>query len=375
MYIRFFNGFTIKIIGSPGKKILTSMFLEYYDAKILQHLQESETPNLYIFLGSKKSKGSLESLDSNVPVLISILSKKDYEFVTEFCKTHNLRLYIAPLKKIISMYKYLNFPFFDYIHLSLASCASKLSKETFLNPKEEKGETISRRNSPLLSLVDPILNIEGTEKKLDIESIKDGKDSFDESLELIGVSPEKSFHIRSYTKDTTEFVWEPGTYEVGNRLLMEWLRNNKSKPVYTIIDIDEIPSDFSEIKDYLLPFTTLGIKQKGFLIVNSEEVNSDQNEESIPYDYHVYTTLMELWNNKHYIPKRKSLLEPIPGYTERIVSEAIVNFDPNFEESIAKPPIFIIDFYDSIKNFISKISNCIVLYVGKEENYKNIIKE
>jgi hypothetical protein len=371
MYIRFFNGFTIKIIGSPGKKLLTSMFLEYYDAKILHDLSEVETPNLYIFLGSRTPKDTEESsklLDpenSNVPVLISILSKKDYEFVTIFCKKNNLRLYIAPLKKIISMYKYLNFPFFDYIHLSLAACASKLSKENFLTPSKQK--------VPLMSLINPIVKDIN-----DTEGNKDVGDSLNESLELIGVSPEKSFHIRSYTKDSVEFVWEPGTYDLGNRLLMEWLRNNKNKPVYTIIDIDGIPSGFSEIKDYLLPFTTLGIKQKGFLIINSEEVNNDQNEESepsVPFDYHVYTKLMELWNNKHYIPKRKALLDPIPGYMETIVSDTIINFDPNFEESIVKPPIFIIDFSDSIKNFISKISNCIVLYIGKEENYKNIIKE
>jgi hypothetical protein len=368
MYIQLFNGYTIKIIGSPGKKILTSMFLEYYDAKILQVLRESETPNLYIFLGSRGIEDSKdlelcsESLDSKVPVLISILSKKDYEFVTEFCKTHNLRLYIAPLKKIISMYKYLNFPFFDYIHLSLAASASKLSKE-------EKVPLITEQKAPFMSLIDPIINIKNT---FSIESNKDVRDSFNESIELIGVSPEKSFHIRSHTNESVEFVWEPGTYEVGNRLLMEWLRNNKSKDVYTIIDIDEIPSNVSEIKDYLLPFTTLGIKQKGFLIVNSD---MSDNQESVPFDYHVYTTLMELWNNKHYIPKRKDLLEPIPGYTETIVSGTIVsNFDPKFEESILKPPIFIIDFYDSIKNFIYKISNCIVLYIGKEENYKNIIK-
>ena len=361
MYIRYINGFTIKIVGNPGKKLLTSMILEYYDAKILHQLSESETPQLCIFLGSRNSSESLESNDSKSPVLISILSKKDYEFVTTFCKTHSLRLYIAPLKKIISMYKYLNFPFYDYIHLSLAASASKLSKM----------DTISTSEPQTMVIVDPI-----QESSTTLEETLNVQETLNVSLELIGVSPEKSFHIRSYTKDSIEFIWEPGTYEVGNRLCMEWLRNNKSKPVYTIIDIDEIPyKSLSEdsrenLKDYLLPFTTLGIKQKGFLIVNSD---SESSEDSVPFDYHIYTTLMELWNTKHYIPKRKALLDSVPGYTNTFTHDII--FDPKFEESIAKPPIFIIDFYDSIKNFISKISDCIVLYIGKEENYKNLTRE
>jgi hypothetical protein len=266
------------------------------------------------------------------------------------------------------MYKYLNFPFYDYIHLSLAASASKLSKM----------DTISTSEPQKMVIVDPIQSCESSNscETTTLEETLNVQETLNVSLELIGVSPEKSFHIRSYTKDSIEFIWEPGTYEVGNRLCMEWLRNNKSKPVYTIIDIDEIPYKSSNedshenIKDYLLPFTTLGIKQKGFLIVNSD---SESSEDSVPFDYHIYTTLMELWNTKHYIPKRKALLDSVPGYTNTVTHDII--FDPKFEESIVKPAIFIIDFKDSIKNFIYKLSDCIVLYIGKEENYKNLARE
>lgn len=336
MLIKLFDDFVIKIIGSPGKKLLTSMFLEYYDAKVLEEVKNL-TPSLVIFIG-KDVKNEVQNY-KNVPFLISILSKKDYEFISNFCKENNLRMYIAPAKKIFSYYKYLNLPIFDYIHLSLAISASALRSKRDLNLNQEQVT---------------IVNVE---------------------KELLSVDPHKPFHIRSsqIKKDSVniDLVWEPGTKSIGNKLLMEWIRNskiNEDVDFYTIIDIDEI-YETQDMKEYLLPFTTLGIYQKGILIVNTENLESEDN--LIPFDYHIYTNIMELWNNKHYIPKRLSSLESV----NEVFSSKNTNFNPQYELSIKKPPIFILDNFDSIYDFVYKLSkNSMILYIGKEDNYKKLTK-
>jgi hypothetical protein len=347
MFIKFFDNFIIKVIGKPGKKLLMSMFLEYYDAKILEDIKEL-TPSLVIFLG--KDQTSIVNY-KNSPFLIGILSKKDYDFISSFCKDNNLRLYIAPTKKIFSYYKHLKLPLFDYIHLSLAASVSSLSKE--------------------------ILDKDSTDSFLSVVNI---------NKELVSIDVHKPFHIRSKQikkeddkglQYTIDIFWEPGKNMLGNKLLMEWLRNEKisnttnSLDVYTIIDIDQI-YETNDMKDYLLPFTTLGIYQKGILIVNSELEDSDL-EDSTPFDYHVYTNIMEIWNSKHYIPKRLSLLETQTLTNELSGSKVPNLFNPDFELSSKKPPIFILDTFESIYNFISKIhKNSIILYIGNEENYKII---
>jgi hypothetical protein len=371
--IQLYNSFHIKVIGTPGKKLLTSMFLEYYDAKILSQSMSTDSVdspdsakdsvNLCIFLGKdyetvKKYK--------NTPFLIGILSKKDYSFITEFCKENNLRLYIAPTKKIFTYYKHLNFPMFDYIHLSLALSASALSKKL---PRS-------------------------------LESLDLGEDSEEKSLSIVNVehefvqtNPDKTFHIRSDQNPAWKhltFVWEPGTKVIGNKIMMEWIRNtiyesegsdgSKDLHIHTIIDIDEI-YETSDMKEYLLPFTILGIHQKSILIVNTEPSGSQDSESdfSEPFDYHVYTNIMELWNNKHYIPKRLSLLESTAlEFDTNSVKDSGSQKDPKvfeLERSIKNPPIFILDNFESIYNFVSKLTKkSIILYIGKEENFKNFVK-
>jgi hypothetical protein len=353
--------------------------LEYYDAKILERSKDlpqnedqkdpsdspdssdpSDPSDLCIFLGKdyetvKKYK--------NTPFLIGILSKKDYNFITEFCKTHNLRLYIAPTKKIFSYYKHLNFPMFDYIHLSLALSASALSKESS-EPSGSKEKSFSSS----------IVNVD---------------------LESVTLNPDKHFHIRSDQNPAWKhltFVWEPGTKIIGNKIMMEWIRNtiyesegshgSKDLHIHTIIDIDEI-YETSDMKEYLLPFTILGIHQKSILIVNTEDSGSksqdpESSEGSEPFDYHIYTNIMELWNNKHYIPKRLRLLESTTlEFDTNSVKDPESQKDPKvfeLERSIQNPPIFILDNFESIYNFISKLTKkSIILYIGKQENFKKFI--
>lgn len=400
MLIKLFDNFVIKIIGNPGKKLLTSMFLEYYDAKVLEELKNTEAfkPSLVIFIG-KDVKNEIQKYD-NVPFLIAILSKKDYDYVSSFCKEHNLRIYISPTKKIFSYYKHLNLPIFEYIHLSLAVSASALrrkihsSDELLSSAKEDLSSAVVSAKESLSSVV----NID---------------------KELLSIDPHKPFHIRSsqIKKDsfTINFVWEPGTTLLGNKMIMEWIRNQTlgtqsrtgglwvdtesgapevpralfpegpSLDFFTIIDIDEI-YETKDMKEYLLPFTTLGIYQKGILIVNSDlefEESQDnkvvlesKSEDFEPFDYHIYTNMMELWNNKHFIPKRLSLLENMGesfGMKDKD-SGLKSSFDPQYELSIKKPPIFILDNFESICNFVSKIcKNSMILYIGKEKNYKKMI--
>jgi hypothetical protein len=378
--IQLYDSFHIKVIGSPGKKLLTSMFLEYYDAKILEITNNSEdSVDLCIFLGSVKDHNPYETVKKykTTPFLIGILSKKDYNFITEFCKENNLRLYIAPTKKIFTYYKYLNFPMFDYIHLSLALSTSALSKQKILTDSVQTGN-----QSLLEEFKTSIVNVD---------------------YELLQRSPirdetSKPFHIRSFQNPELKhltFVWEPGTKMVGNKIMMEWIRDNilktfnyessenskdsegsKELQIHTIIDIDEI-YETSDMKEYLLPFTILGIHQKSILIVNTEFEDSSseesESEDFKPFDYHIYTNIMELWNNKHYIPKKLSLLES----TILTLDSSDLKIDSKIFEldrSIKNPPIFILDNFDSIYNYISKINKkSIILYIGKEENFKKFV--
>jgi hypothetical protein len=350
MLIKLFDNFVIKIIGNPGKKLLTSMFLEYYDAKVLEELKNTEVfkPSLVIFIG-KDVKNEIQKYN-DVPFLIAILSKKDYDHVSTFCKEHNLRMYISPTKKIFSYYKHLKLPIFEYIHLSLAVSASALRRKIHSSAVVSDKESLSS-----------VVNID---------------------KELLSIDPHKPFHIRSsqIKKDsfTINFVWEPGTTLLGNRMIMEWVRNQTlvsegpSLDFFTIIDIDEI-YETKDMKEYLLPFTTLGIYQKGILIINSDPLDPE-SEASEPFDYHIYTNMMELWNNKHFIPKRLSLLENMDESFGMKDKDLKSPFDPQYELSIKKPPIFILDNFESICNFVSKIcKNSMILYIGKEENYKKMI--
>ena len=84
---------------------------------------------------------------------------------------------------------------------------------------------------------------------------------------------------------------------------------------------------------------------------------------------------MGFWNNIHYIPKRKQLLQP--DILTQKLSHAKPGFDfkPSFEESIKKPPIFIIDSISESLKFCHKqnASNKIILFFGNWENFEKII--
>ena len=378
------NGFKIEIIGKPGSKLLTEMFKEYYDAKSFasKSLKDIDVPNLCIFLGcgtsidplgfsslgcgTSRERSSLgtsvpeaklfeaklceTSIDplgfsslgtsvpeakllTSVPYLIGILKKSDYEFITNFCKTHNLKLYVANTKKIYNAYSFLNFTIYDYINLALAMTASSISKTS--KSSEE---------------------------------------------EFLSISPEKYFHLRYHKNDNIHFYYEPGHNLEGVKLTMEWAASQKfeNMNIHTIFDIDEIPStsknsiDSENFTEYLLPFTILGNRQKSFLIVNSEDLEKSSKSSEPPFDYHIYSKLMEIWNNPSYIPKRKLLAEVKDHAYDKLRSES-----KDFTFSSKSLPIFILDDFESIKNSLRnfKVSEVLILYIGKKENFQKIIAD
>lgn len=334
------NGNTVKIIGKPGFKLLTEMLVEYNDGIVSKDLTSIHS-DYTIFLG-----GTKELMETDIPknaILISILSKEDYEFITSFCQKNKLPLLVASPKKVASSYSYLKLPIYNYINIAISLLITVLIKNRI--------ELVS--NSPIL------INV---------------------SQELLCISPEKFFHLRWYPKNNLSFLYESGTNLKGLCLTMEWIRSRifeESEPVqiHTIIDIDEIPKFQDSIlnpKDYLLYLTTLAQYQSSFLIINTELESLPESENSEPFDYTIYTSIMEVWNNAHFIPKRKQLSEPLKEY-EALRSSDSVSLD--FSKSIKKPPIFILDNFDSIKQFIFDIqSKAYILYIGKRQNYIKIIE-
>jgi hypothetical protein len=332
------NGNIIKIIGKPGSKLLTEMLIEYNDGKPQKDLASIQV-DYTIFLGGIK-----EIMQTDIPktaILISILSKEDYEFIQTFCRQNNLPLLVASPKKVFTSYEYLKLPIYNYINIAISLLINVLIK----NHLDLKGD------SPIL------INV---------------------SQELLFISPEKFFHLRCYPKNNLSFLYEPGTNLKGLCLTMEWIRSRiledlEPVQIHTVIDIDEIPKIQDSIldpKDYLLHLTTLAQYQNSFLIVNTEF--ESESEDSVPFDYTIYTSIMEVWNNSHFIPKRKQLSEPLKEY-EFFRSKDLLPLD--FLNSIKKPPIFILDNFDSIKQFISDIhSKAYILYIGKRENYLKIIE-
>jgi hypothetical protein len=164
---------------------------------------------------------------------------------------------------------------------------------------------------------------------------------------------------------------------------MEWIRSFNCD-VYTIFDIDYPDLENKSLVDFLIPFTTLGNLQKGFLIVNSdlEEFYSSESPESFDlekqsfsespsesFDFSLYNTLMQIWNGKEYIPRRKKLAEPLPEFQNlRDIEEQSISIEWNSK------PIFIIDSYNSVLNWIKDLelrseilSNSIFVYVGKRK--------
>jgi hypothetical protein len=174
---------------------------------------------------------------------------------------------------------------------------------------------------------------------------------------------------------------------------MEWVASKKfeNMDIHTIFDIDEIPlttknsMETSNFIDYLLPFTILGNRQKSFLIVNSEfceeSEESEESEDSSkpPFDYYIYSKLMEIWNNPSYIPKRKLLAEVKDHAYDKLRSDT-----KDFRFTLKSLPIFILDDFESIKNSlksfktkdeVSEVSEVLILYIGKKENFQKIIAD
>jgi hypothetical protein len=369
------NGYKIEIIGSESN-LLKTMFLDFFDGREIDGFDE--IANLFIFLGlgsrSRSRSRSAELIFSDIDLklvkhkelnlpnpdfLVAVLSKKDFEFVKSFCVKNKLKMYIASPKKVYQSYSFLKFTIYEYICIALGMSAKALAKNSLKNlPKNS------------LNSSNMIVNIDD---------------------QLLSAAPEKNFNLRYTHINNFHFLYEPGTNSKDIRLSMEWMQQqiiDKTKTskveVHTIIDLDSIPSDTESVKDYLIFLTILGIYQKSFFIVNSSDVSLDSSEESeeFRFDYNIYTSMMELWNSKAYIPQRKMLANvPEPGY-ESLRSESFIkdlkalNDSIDFELSIRKPPIFILDSLDSIKESLNSLKDSkefLILYIGKKENFEKII--
>jgi hypothetical protein len=334
--------FIIQIIGKPGAKLLMEMLQEFnVDSEVKDvgsdpksdPKSDSLTPDLVIFLGSPKTPFEVPK----APILIGILSEEDYQFIQDFCQKHKVPLLVASPKKVATSYSHLKLPSYHYINLALSLSISSYIKYKHLFTEFKPG-------------IPTIINID---------------------KEWLSVSPDKFFQLRWFPKNNLSFIYEPGSNSLGIKLTIEWLQQriiDTEQPfqIHTIIDIDTIPDD-QEIKEYLLPLTTLAQFQNSFLIVNTNNTEPD------PFDFEIYSNLMEIWNNPHFIPRRKYLAEPLKEF--EIFSK--IKFPPDlldFNLSIRKPPIFILDSLESIQESLFRIdSKSYIIYIGKKENYLKII--
>lgn len=351
--IKFPNGFIVKCIGGYGKSSICDLLIHYYDCI---EIEDDVKPNLIIVLTEKGYKNktleeNLKEVSSKEPKVKETLFKEPKVKETLFLlgpqtkeelenlKLYNVPLYTVAMNEVYKMYKHLNFPIYDYINLGLVLGAYKLqTKLEEFRPKLE------------------------TEKDITLLNLKNS---------YISIEIEKNFSLRySMMNENVRFVYESGVSEIGTLLCLEWVkhlaRENKSltedlSSVYTIFDIDVEDLEGKDLIDFLIPFTILGPLQKGFLIVNSdiysegvEGVDSEKSLEQLlepGFDFSLYNSLKTIWNSKEYIPRRKKLSEPLQDY--QMFRDEEEKSDPiNFEECIRKPPIFIIDTLESIKQWI-----------------------
>lgn len=342
--IQFPNGFIVKCIGGYGKSSIYDLFVHYYNCI---HIEDEELiPNVIIVLTEKGYKTSFSKNFENSEkskdsiFLLGPQTKEELESL----KLCGIPLYTISINQIYTMYKHLHFPIYDYINIGLVLGAYKLTEKYDLYKNKESNEV-------------NLLNL---------------KDSY------ISIEIEKNFSLRySMMNENIRFIYECGISEHGVLLCMEWVKSlteqslaecnlTKRSSVYTIFDIDEEDLQGKDLFDFLIPFTILGNLQKGFLIVNSDlaeqsSVSSEafdlgQSPES--FDFSLYNSLKSIWNSKEYIPRRKKLSEPLPDYEMLRDKTSSLRFQnqhyeiPNFEECIRKPPIFIIDSLQSIKEWI-----------------------
>jgi hypothetical protein len=340
--IQFPNGFTVKCIGGYGKSSIYDLFIHYYNCIKIE--DEEKIPNVIIVLTEKGYKTKIsefsKTLDfKNLKESILLLGPQTKEEL-ESLKLCGIPLYTVAMNKVYTMYKHLHFPIYDYINVGLVLGAYKISKSIEMIRELPKENEVN------------LLNL---------------KDSY------ISIEIEKNFSLRySMMNENVRFIYESGTSEIGVLLCMEWVKSlmecnlTELYSVYTIFDIDEEDLQGKDLLDFLIPFTILGNLQKGFLIVNSDIERNSESSESLghsprpeAFDFSLYNTLKGIWNSKEYIPRRKKLAEPLPDYemfrNEKSQMNHLKNSSiPNFEECIRKPPIFIIDKLDSIKEWIKE---------------------
>lgn len=326
------GNFTIECIGGYGKSRIYDMLQSYYEGILIDKTEFNNSVDVTIFLTEKgyslpkekkfdKLKGSL---------LYGPITKQELKAITD---NDNIISFSVSPKQAFSMYKHLHLPIYDYINLSLAMGTYKLSRKN--------------KESKVIDISDVLLQI-----KID-----------------------KMFSLQSsMINDNIRIIYESGVSSIGVQLCMEWIASF-NVPVYTIFNID-LEDLHTDLQSFLLPFTVLATLQKGFFIVNSDiELSNHEGSESnetVSFDFSLYTTLMRIWNMKEFIPERKKYATPNPDYESLRDKTSELTF-PNFEESIRKPPIFIIDVYDSIMDWIKSIqnsNNCILVYVGKKKILK-----
>jgi hypothetical protein len=322
------GNFTIECIGGYGKSRIYDMLHNYYDGILIDKTECSSSVDVTIFLTEKGySKSKEKSFDKlKGSVLYGPITKQELKVITD---NDNIKAFSVSPKQAFSMYKHLHLPIYDYINLSLVMGAYKLSRKN--------------KESKVIDISDVLLQI-----KID-----------------------KLFSLQSsMINDNIRIIYESGVSSIGVQLCMEWI-SSFNVPVYTIFDVD-LEDLHTDLQSFLLPFTVLATLQKGFFIVNSDIETKDSEEVSESFDFSLYTTLMRIWNTKEFIPERKKYAIPNPDY-ESLRDKTSEKLIPNFEESIRKPPIFIIDVYDSIMDWIKTIqnsNNCILVYVGKKKILK-----
>ena len=361
MVLKLPNGFLIECVGGYGKSSIYDLLEHYYDGIQIEKTEDMVV-DVTIVLTEKGYR--ISNSDTKNPNLSKyttkslLLGPQTPEELQEI-KLLGIPLFTVSVKQVYSLYKYLHFPIYEYINLGLILGAYKLS--SILQNIELK-------------------NLEGKDpSKIHSLNLKDS---------YISICVEKNFSLRySMLSEKIKIVYEPGKSELGVLLCMEWIRSFNCD-VYTIFDIDYPDLENKSLVDFLIPFTTLGNLQKGFLIVNSdleefyrrdpsespsESFDLGQSPESFDseksFDFSLYNTLMQIWNGKEYIPRRKKLAEPLPEFQNlRDPEEQSISIEWNSK------PIFIIDSYNSVLNWIKDLeirseilSNSIFVYVGKRK--------
>jgi len=299
------SGFRIEIIGTNRKTLLLELWKKVQD---ITESNDSYEPNLILYIGGCK----LPELNPSIPIVLGIMSKEEIKTASKLLNP----TYIPSIRNFYQQHKQKQLTVLEYIYFTILFTCIYISENTV--------------SSGILTIPDEWYQ----------------RFSFISSL--------------TYVRKNIEFIYESGEDKTENQIRMHWLKSKVKKPIYILFN-----KKFSNesIKEYLVPFTILGVYQNGFLISDDGLENSEK----------MYTTLMELWNTTHYIPKRKQYLLPVSCYKDLYEEK---EFDPEFEIAIKRPPIFIIDSIEYIVKYLTlREEDCIVFYVGNFEKFQKIINE